>query len=364
MHCRCLLIGALSLGVLAATPAAAEEKVPTPQAKAAARSFADEGWNLYTAGRYEEALKAFREADAKVHAPTFLLMVARCYVKLGRLLDARAAYQIILDEKLAASAPPAFTEAQVTARKELADLELRIPTVEVAIKGAVQEVREVTLDGLPIPLSTPVQRDPGEHTLVVHVSGRRPLTKRIRLQEEARERVELDQAAVDALPRTGRLEPESGHRSAGPGQVQGGRSTDGTSGTAGWFNPDRRTAVLIGGGAAAGLGLAAGAVCTMLANGRASDAARLKAELVNERDGSASCPGADPARCAQLKDATLAKVELSNAAFWSFVAGGAIGVGTLAYGIVTMRPAAPTPSIRLTPLLDRDTAGLSLAGKF
>lgn len=167
-----------------ASPAAAQTTQASPQQdKSVAVALAERGWDHYEAHRYTEALHAFREAEAKAHAPAFLLMVARCNVKLGRLLDARAAYRLIVDEKLAPGAPPAFAEAKASATEELAEVEARTPTVEVTVTGTTPAGLEMILDGLPIQRSTPVQRDPGAHTLVVRWPGRRPLTRDVQLSE-------------------------------------------------------------------------------------------------------------------------------------------------------------------------------------
>ncbi|MGK4006746.1 hypothetical protein WMF31_29260 [Sorangium sp. So ce1036] len=351
-------------GTLLAWPVAAQGQQTSAQTKAAAVARADEGWAHYEAGRYTDALQAFREAEATIHAPPFLLMVARCYAKLGRLLDARAAYQLILDEKLAPDAPPAFREAQATAKVEQAAVELRIPTVELVTTGDVRLSLEATLDGLPVALSTPVQRDPGEYTVVVRAPGRRPLTKKVRLIEGARERIELDQATIDALPAVTPPGSEAGPQPPRLGPAEARGSADGARHAMGWLDTDRRTAVLIGGGAAAGLGLAAGALCTVLANDRASDAERLRNELIAQGHGFALCPGIDPSKCAELKDAAMAKVDLTNVAFWSFVAGGAVGVGTLVYGLMTMSSAESSSSVQVTPLLGTEAAGVSFRGQF
>lgn len=343
---------------------AAQAQQPSAQAKAAAVARAEEGWTHYEAGRYAEALQAFREAEATVHAPPFLLMVARCYVKLGRLLEARAVYRLIFDEKLAPDAPSAFREAQATAKAEQAALEPRIPTVEIVTTGDVRLTLEVTLDGLPVALSTPMQCDPGEHTVVVRAPGHRPLTKKVRLIEGARERIEIDQAAIDALSAV--APPGSEARPLPPqlGQAEARGSAHGARHAMGWLDTDRRTAVLIGGGAAAALGLAAGTLCTVLANDRASDAERLRSELVVQGHGFALCPGIDPSKCAELKDAAMAKDIFTNTAFWSFVAGGAFGVGTLVYGLMNMSSAESSSNVQVTPLLGTDAAGVSFRGQF
>ncbi|MGK3991155.1 hypothetical protein WME99_49360 [Sorangium sp. So ce136] len=355
----------LLASLLCASPAAAQATQASPQQdKAVAVALAERGWEHYEAHRYTEALRAFREAEAKAHAPAFLLMVARCNVKLGRLLDARAAYQLIVDEKLAPGAPPEFAEARTDAKKELAALEPRIPTVEVAVIGAAPGALEVTLDGERIALSAPVQRDPGHHPLVVRIRGRSPLVRTIWLVEGARERIEIDQAALDVLPAAELPEDQTGQHGPRLHSTQARLSADGSSEAAGWLNPDRRTAVLFIGGTAAGLGIAAGAVLTLLANDRAGDAEDRRNELLTQWSGEPRCPSGDVRRCEELKGAVDTVVALSNAALWSFVAGGAAGAGTVAFGLMTRDVTGPNRRAQATPLVTRRVAGLSLSGTF
>ncbi|MGK4006744.1 tetratricopeptide repeat protein [Sorangium sp. So ce1036] len=356
----CLLL----FGTLLASPVAAQAQQPSAQAKAAAIARADEGWAHYEAGRYTEALQAFREAEATIHAPPFLLMVARCYAKIGRLLDARAAYQLILDEKLAPGAPPAFREAQATAKVEQAALELRIPTVEVVVSGTVPEALALTLDGVEIALTTAVQRDPGHHTLVVRSPGREPLVKTIRLVEGKRERVEIDRAEIVAQPATALPGGVAAQRGLRLGAAAGRPPEADASELSSWVGSERRTAVLIGGSAAAGLGLAAGAIFMLLDDARSNRAEELRNALSAQWNGERRCPYGDPPKCKELKDAVYPAVDFGAVSLWSFVAGGAIGVGTLVYGLVTMKPAEPTPSTQVTPVLGPGTAGLSFSGKF
>jgi pentatricopeptide repeat protein len=286
-------------------------------------------------------------------------MVARCYVKLGRFLEARDVYRLVVDEKLTPGAPPAFAESKASATKELAELEARTPTVEVNVTGTVPAGLDMTLDGLPIQRSTPVQRDPGAHTLVVRWPGGRPLTRAVQLAEGARERVEIDQAAIDALSTVERPAFESI-----PSPSVSVRAAPSISSAPITPRDDVRTVVLVGGGIAASAGVAAGVVLTVLANGRASDARQLRAQLIAEDQEQRKCPTVNPQKCADLSDAVDARVTLSNSALWSFVAGGAVGVGTLVYGLVTMESAASSRSLQVTPLWEPQTAGISASGSF
>ncbi|WP_437637790.1 tetratricopeptide repeat protein [Sorangium sp. So ce854] len=355
----------LLASILCASSAAAQATQTSPQQdKAVAVALAEQGWEHYQAHRYTEALRAFHEAETKAHAPAFLLMIARCHVKLGRLLDARAAYQLVVDGKLAPGAPPEFAEAKEDARKELVALEPRIPTVEVAVTGAAPGKLDVTLDGERIALATPVQRDPGHHPLVVRVAGHSPLVRTIWLVEGATERIEIDQVALDALPTADLSGDQAGQHGPRPHTTQVQLTAGGSSETDGWLNPDRRTAVLFTGGAAAGIGLAAGGIFTLLANERAGDADDLRNELRAQWAGEGRCPSGDVARCRALKDAVDASDVLGNAAFWSFVVGGAAGAGALIFGIVTRNVAEPSPRAQAVPFVTRRAAGLSLSGSF
>ncbi|WP_437915444.1 hypothetical protein WME73_09085 [Sorangium sp. So ce302] len=358
MNHRSAAASLLLLGVLCTSPAAAQDAPALAQSKAAAVALAEQGWAHYEAQRYAEALLAFRQAETKAHASPFLLMVARCYVKLGRFLEARDVYRLVVDEKLAPGAPSAFAEAKASATKELAELEGRTPTVEITVTGTVPAGLELTLDALPIQLATPVQRDPGDHTLVVRTPGRRPLTKTVHLTEGARERVALDQAAIDALPIVERPAAERI-----PSPSASARAAPSISSVLTTSRDDVRTTALVGGGIAAGAGVVAGAVLTVMANARASEAEQKKDALLANGYSESSCRGMNQTGCNGLRDTVYAKVDLSNAAFWSFVAGGAIGAGTLVYGLVTRKPVEVAPGVRAAPLLGPSVAGLSLTGQ-
>ncbi|WP_437600360.1 PEGA domain-containing protein [Sorangium sp. So ce590] len=124
-----------------------------------------------------------------------------------------------------------------------------------------------------------------------------------------------------------------------------------------------RTAVLIGGAATAGAAAVAGVVFTVLANANASDAEEQR-RLLRQAGGLGACeaPGA-PARCTELKDAVAARYDLSNAAFWSFVGAGTIGVGTLVYGLMS-RASVNERRVHVTPLVGSSGLGIGVRGGF
>ncbi|WP_437735848.1 tetratricopeptide repeat protein [Sorangium sp. So ce1335] len=325
---------------LPAVPAAAiaQPAVPTDQAKAAARALANKGQELFDARRYEEALAAFREAEAQVHAPSLMLRIARSCERLGRLIEARSWYQRIVDEPLTASAPPPFQEAQADARVELAALAPRIPSLEVAVTGAPTSAVELTLDGQRIDPALPVERDPGDYTLVAVVAGRTPVTRTIQLKEGTRERVTL----VLAPPPAAAAPPAD--RSAAP------------------WGSDTKRVLLLGGGITAGAAAAAGVLFTVLANNRARDAEALQHELT--AGGQNRCLGdARPDDCMEQSHALDESVRYSNGAFWSFVGAGTMGLGTLLYGVLGSS-SGHEARVHMTPVVGVNGVGLSVVGAF
>ncbi|WP_437336970.1 tetratricopeptide repeat protein [Sorangium sp. So ce394] len=329
----------LGLTLLATSSTAlAQSSPPTAEAKLAAKALADKGWQLFNASRYEDALAAFRDAEAQVHAPPFLVMAARSCERLGRLVEARSLYQRVLDEPLAANAPRAFQQAYADAKAELAALAPRIPTVEVALAGAARGAVGLTLDGERIAPATPVEVDPGEHTLSGAVPGRPPVTRKIRLDERAKGYIVLDLAPPPAEA------PPARNTQAAPGG-------------------DLRKAVLIGGGVAAGVGLIAGTAFTGIALGKSSDAEELRGQIRADSVLNGRCPSTEsPAVCAELSDTVDAQYSFTNVAIGSFIVG-AVGVGAVVYALVD-RPSAPDRRVQVAPLVGAGVTGLSLSGRF
>lgn len=131
-------------------------------AKKTAAESADKALDAFDAGKYADAIAGFTAADKAFHAPKFQLYIARAQVKLGQLLLAKATYEAIVQEKIPVFAPPEFFTAQATAKKELAELTPRIPTLQIQAKGGIERA---SLDGKDVPLGTAFAVDPGEHTL-------------------------------------------------------------------------------------------------------------------------------------------------------------------------------------------------------
>jgi len=187
---------ALVLGALIPRPALAQEAlVPTDieEAKASARALADHGAELLDAGQHAEALAAFRWAERHYHAPTILLMVARSYERLGKLLEAQWNYEVVVAERLDASAPQAFRDAQQAAKAELAALNRRIPALQILITGADPARVKLTVDGAAIaPGAGAILKDPGRSVVVARIPGRPPVERAVVLKEGQTERLTLD----------------------------------------------------------------------------------------------------------------------------------------------------------------------------
>src|SRR5262249_18271474 len=115
---RACLRAAVMAAVIALAPSAIAGGVSAAD-REAARGLAGHGYELFEAGQYERALDLFRQAEARYHAPPHLVYIARAQVKLGKLIEAEATYQQIIDEKQAADAPTPFREALLNARSEI-----------------------------------------------------------------------------------------------------------------------------------------------------------------------------------------------------------------------------------------------------
>lgn len=197
--------------VLCAVPVAGQAAgQPTPEQLDAARALAEAGFQLYEQGDYATALDRFTEAEEIYHAPPHVLYIARASAKVGKLVEARKAYEQLAGEDLGANAPEQFREAQQTARGELEPLRSRIPSLVINVTGISIDSAIVTIDGQGVPpkaLGGPVEVNPGEHELVLRAEGREPTRQSVTIEEGTQSSIELAAGALS----------ESGESSSGPG---------------------------------------------------------------------------------------------------------------------------------------------------
>jgi tetratricopeptide (TPR) repeat protein len=171
--------------------------------RAAARAAAQAGDTAFRAGRYQEAADYFERAEHMVHAPTLLLFLARSHARLGHYVRAREAYIRVTRETIDANSPAVFRDAVEAARRELPDVDARIPTIVITVDGAPQSVLHVTVDGSAIPseaLGLPYPLDPGPHQVQIGADGREPVARDFALREAEHGQVHLVLGAPRILP--------------------------------------------------------------------------------------------------------------------------------------------------------------------
>jgi len=142
---------------------------------------------LYDQNQYRVALERFRTADRVQHSPVFALYAARCLDKLGRLAEARRAYEVLVAEQLPAEAAPAWRAAVSDAKVELALLESRVPSARLTIEGAAPAT--LRLDGAPLSAESARSElwlNPGAHTLEARDAHGRVAAARFELAEGER----------------------------------------------------------------------------------------------------------------------------------------------------------------------------------
>jgi hypothetical protein len=321
------LVGVATVGARGASAQMDEQR-------AAARTAATEGIKAFEAGRYQEALDYCKRAEAIMHAPTHLLLIARASAKLGRLVEAQEAYFRIQRDPLTADAPAAFVEAQHKAAEEQAELTPRIPTLKVELEGARAADVTVTLDGAALPaaligLAGPV--DPGQHTLVAKGAGMASDAVTVTVTEGTKPTVTLvvRPVAVASEEVAAAVSPPPEAHSSASGALKLG----------GWIG--------VGVGAA---GLVAGTLFVVKNRSNRNDA--------NALCGAGGCPESKRA------DVTSLDGGANSAATLAWVSYG-IGAAGLATGAVLLwmsgsKP-APSQTARVSPWIDARSAGVTVA---
>jgi hypothetical protein len=202
--------------LLAASPARAQSAAD----RATARSLATTGIKLYRAGNYKDALDKLTRAEALYDAPVHLLYIARCQVKLGKLVEGAETYRKLGRVKLSSNAPQAFKDAQDSGAKELSALEPKIPALRVEVQPADVNDMDVVIDGEHLPSAVVgIDRpaDPGKHTVRVTAPGFKPTETTVEVQQGEKKPVKLT------------LEPGAGGGAAPAGSSPSGAAAGATA---------------------------------------------------------------------------------------------------------------------------------------
>lgn len=210
-----LAISALATGAHA-QPAAA---TATAKDKDLAKEWARKGRERFDQGHYAGAIEALREAEKHYAAATIVKLRGDAHEKLGQLIEARDAYRAVATEALGPDATAPILAAQKAAQEALAEVERRIPTVEISLpkslSGASLKVDGVVVSGAE--LSRPLPLNPGKHLLLVESPGSEPRIREVQLAEGAHERVSFGPAGP-ANPAGGGGGGEGGSAPSGAGR--------------------------------------------------------------------------------------------------------------------------------------------------
>ncbi len=185
----------VSLAGILLAPCVGWSAEPSGTDRDRARDAMMRGDQLVEKGNLAEALKMFQTADAVMGVPTTGIAVAHALRGLGRLIEAREVAARVKTMHAVAKEPKAFGAARNEASEMMADLDARIPTIQVDVDGgpAASQV-EIRVDSAVIGTevaSRPYKVDPGLHTVRAHATGWQDATEQVTVQEKDNRHVRL-----------------------------------------------------------------------------------------------------------------------------------------------------------------------------
>ncbi|XXY17326.1 PEGA domain-containing protein [Sorangium sp. So ce216] len=300
------------------------------------------GVQAVSESRWEAAHAMFLAARALHPHYTIAGNLGDCELHLGRYREAAENLALYVRELK----KDATSTAEERARGAAAYAEARAKVGAVVLQVNVERAA-VLVDGVEMgktPLVDPLFVEPGTHTVAVEHDGY--VTEEFTVHVGAGGEI----ASVVTLRKPAASPPTS---APAPAPV-GGAELSGSG---------PRTAVLIGGAAAAGAAAVAGVVFTILAVTKSDEAETQRDALVRENGPGACSRSGAPAACSQLSDTDDAHIRSTNGAILSFAAAGAIGAGTAIYWLTT-RPSEPQHRVRAMPVVGASGFGLSVSGEF
>jgi hypothetical protein len=196
---------ALVIGAGSAHAEGGSASVPDPAAAALFQS----GRDLIDKGQWDEGCAKFEASMTLYPAASTLLNIARCYEHKGKLALAWSAYQRAIVLNRETQGEERRKALDDVAKKGLANVEPRLPRIEIDVKGAPTGLR-VTHNGNEIPpavFGTVVPVDPGPQTVWAEAPGYEPYQKTIDVPEGKRVTFTIDMRPAGTTSSGGRAIP-------------------------------------------------------------------------------------------------------------------------------------------------------------
>jgi hypothetical protein len=132
----------------------------------------EEGTAAYKAGKYGDALVAFRASYQIEASPNTRFMIGSCYQALGQLGSAysffrRAAKEA--EDRILATGDPRYAATRDAAQERLRELDPKVPRLVLKVSGEVPPGFYLAIDGVELPAASyglPMELDVGEHTVL------------------------------------------------------------------------------------------------------------------------------------------------------------------------------------------------------
>jgi hypothetical protein len=173
----------LAAASLSGAAAHAQAHPPTAQELETARTLYKEGKELRAQGDLRGALEKLQAAHALGNTPVTGIELARTYVLVGQIVEAREVCLYIARMPTAGDETEKSVEARTEAAHLAEELRPRIPTLRVKIEGLpADESAHLSIDGVSVPdaaLTEPQKVDPGKHTVAIRV-GEGPTAREAR----------------------------------------------------------------------------------------------------------------------------------------------------------------------------------------
>ena len=326
---------ALATTLAITLPASAQDDAK----KAAAQEKLDEAKRLMNDGKYQEACTRLEESRKLVAGMATQFRLAECYEKLGRLASAWSHFVEVADAAQAAELSDRERVARERAaalKPKLSYLAIQVPDSVAATPGLVIESDGIVVERARWGVATPM--DPGQHRIIARAPGKSPFRAEVEVEGEGTKVVvsltELAdaQGPSTAATSTLSLEPKKG----GPSPILLG----------------------VGYGSTA-LGVVGGAIFAVLSNSNAADAQE-EATTLKTLHGERPCRVTRP-ECDSILALTEDQGLFANAAAWSFIGAGAIGIATTIYMVTASSGSTTAGRLRVAPVVADRGTGIIIA---